>query len=259
MPLRIACDLDGTVADMDAALQREAERLFGPEVDVRSRGPLITPLTGVRPLTTLGAPTADGAASAASEDSAFPVDPPQGGGTTAPLTRSLTDRETRQLWDHVRAIDNFWTTLDEIEPGAVARLGQTARDRRWEVIFLTQRPSTAGATAQSQSQRWLADHGFELPSVYVMNGSRGLVATSLALDAVIDDRPENCLDVVTDSKALSILVWRADPIMAPPGAERMGVRLVASFAAALDLLEERSAGDKRKGLIGRVRSALGWR
>ena len=36
MPLRIACDLDGTVADLRLALQREAERLFGPDVDVRA-------------------------------------------------------------------------------------------------------------------------------------------------------------------------------------------------------------------------------
>jgi hypothetical protein len=36
MALRLACDLDGTVADMDAALQREARRLFGPDVDLHA-------------------------------------------------------------------------------------------------------------------------------------------------------------------------------------------------------------------------------
>jgi hypothetical protein len=36
MSLRIACDLDGTIADMDAALQREARRLFGPDVDLHA-------------------------------------------------------------------------------------------------------------------------------------------------------------------------------------------------------------------------------
>jgi hypothetical protein len=36
MGLRIACDLDGTVADMDAALQREARRLFGADVDLHA-------------------------------------------------------------------------------------------------------------------------------------------------------------------------------------------------------------------------------
>ena len=36
MSLRIACDLDGTIADMDAALQRELRRLFGPDVDLHA-------------------------------------------------------------------------------------------------------------------------------------------------------------------------------------------------------------------------------
>ena len=33
MPLRIGCDLDGTLADLDSAFQREAERLFGPRTE----------------------------------------------------------------------------------------------------------------------------------------------------------------------------------------------------------------------------------
>ena len=42
---------------------------------------------------------------------------------------------------------------------------RAARERRWEVIFLTTRPSTAGELVQLQSQRWLAAHGFQYPSV----------------------------------------------------------------------------------------------
>ena len=255
MSLRIACDLDGTVADMDAALQREAERLFGPDVNVRTSGPLFTAVAGAGPPT--AADAAPGAAAPA-DDEALPFDPPAGGGGDEPPKRALTGREVRRLWDHVRRSEDFWTTLAEIEPGVVARLGRAARERRWEVIFLTQRPGTAGDTTQRQSQRWLADQGFEFPSVYVMRGSRGLAASALALDAVIDDRPENCLDVVTDSTALSMLVWRADPASAPPEAARLGVRVLASCAAALDLLEQQTAGGKRPGLMGRVRSALGW-
>ena len=257
MSLRIACDLDGTVADMSAALQLEAERLFGPDVDVRLREPRTAALIDVQPPGSSLAGDAVPSPSAVVDD--LPPDEPEGAGVTAPLKRSLTPRETRRLWDHVRRIDNFWTTLAEIEPGVVARLGRLARDRRWEVIFLTQRPSAAGGTTQRQSQQWLAAHGFEFPSVFVMDGSRGLVATALALDAVIDDRVENCLDIVTDSKAQSILVWRADQATVPPGAELMGVRVVDSCTAALDLLEQQTAGDGRKGLMGRVRAALGWR
>ena len=95
------------------------------------------------------------------------------------VARSLTRLELRRLWAHVGQIDNFWRSLGEIEPGAVARLSALANRHQWEV-FLTQRPPSAGETAQLQSQRWLQAHGFEFPSVFVMNGSRGRVATPVA-------------------------------------------------------------------------------
>ena len=53
-----------------------------------------------------------------------------------------------------------------------------------------------------------AGQGFTLPSVFVVQGSRGLVADALALDVVIDDRPENCMDVAADSNAGVFLLWR---------------------------------------------------
>ena len=120
----------------------------------------------------------------------------------------LTAREQSRLWRHVGTLDNFWLSLREIEPGAVKRLAAVAAAHRWEVIFLTKRPASAGVTAQVQSQRWLVSKGFERPSVYVVQGSRGLIAAALDLDVVVDDRHENCYDVVVDSGARAILVWR---------------------------------------------------
>jgi hypothetical protein len=214
MSLRLACDLDGTLADMDSALVREAERLFGAGVVLRAEA----------------------------EDG----------------QRVLTPAQTRQLWDHVRTVENFWTTLQEIEPGAVARLAALRTLHGWDVIFVTQRPSADGETTQLQSQRWLEAHGFELPSVFVMNGSRGKLADVLSLDAVIDDRPENALDVATESKAKSILVWRGPRDAAPAAAERLGIHTVYSFAEAIDLLEQmtaKPAGPQR--FLDRVRAAIG--
>ena len=40
---------------------------------------------------------------------------------------------------------------------------------------------------------------------------------------VLDDRPENCLDVATDSEAKPILVWRDGTETVPPGATRLGM------------------------------------
>jgi hypothetical protein len=162
------------------------------------------------------------------------------------------------MWAHVGGIDGFWSGLDEIEPGSVARLAALAALHRWEVIVVTQRPAGAGPTPQLQTQRWLRAHGFELPSVFVMQGSRGRLAEALDLDAVIDDRPDNCLDVVTGSTARAILVWRDDPAAVPPAARRPGIVVTTSFGEALDQLERlKEMRAKSRGLVGRIRNAIG--
>jgi hypothetical protein len=171
----------------------------------------------------------------------------------------MTSRQQRKLWRHVATVENFWETLDETEPGIVARLAKLAAERRWEIIFLTKRPKTRGATAQVQSQRWLVSKGFPLPSVYVVTGSRGRIAASIDLDVVVDDRPENCLDVTIDSKARAILVWRDDEKALPAGAQRLGIGVVRSVSDCLDILttldEHRTQQDP--GLLARVRKMLG--
>ncbi|MEQ1573948.1 MAG: hypothetical protein ABL993_06845 [Vicinamibacterales bacterium] len=230
--LRIACDLDGTVADMDSAVQREAMRLFGREVELRGGD------AGLE----------------------VPTKGEEGQQGDALLTRAkgLTGRQMQRLWNHISQIENFWSSLPEIEPGSVARFAALTSLHRWEVIFLTQRPATAGDTSQLQSQKWLQAHGFALPAVYVMNGSRGKLASAFGLHAVLDDRTDNCLDVVAESKAKPILIWRGAPEVVPPGATRLGLTPVFSFAAALVRLEEMmTAKTKRRNLAGRARKAIG--
>jgi hypothetical protein len=253
MSLRIACDLDGTIADMDAALQREAQLLFGADVDLHG-----TPGEGPK---SAGDDAAHVTATAGTESAS--VRSPQRGVRepgTGITKRPLTSSELRRLWQHVAGAENFWRDLDEIEPGAVAQLAARARAERWEVLFLTQRPPCAGETTQVQSQRWLQAHGFELPSVMVMQGSRGKVADALSLDVLVDDRPENCLDVLTDSKARAVLVWRLEPGLVPAGIARTGIETVFSFAEALARLEQLTVDRGRKRtLAGRLRSAFGGR
>ena len=198
MALRIAFDMDGVLADMEAALADHAEGLSGPD-----------------------------------------------------------DATSRRLWERIAAIENFWESLNELEPGTVARLYALAVDRRWEVIFLTRRPSTAGATAQVQTQRWLEAHGFALPSVYVVQRSRGQIAAALALDFVIDDRPENCLDVAVDSKARPILVLRNDGTQLPAAIRRLGIGVVGSVSQCLDILAQIDVAEKSPGMVTRVLRLLG--
>ena len=66
-----------------------------------------------------------------------------------PLTTdALTSHQQRELWRAVATRVNFWETLDEIEPGSLARLFRLMQERKWEIIFLTSRPETSGATSR---------------------------------------------------------------------------------------------------------------
>ena len=242
MALRIAFDLDGVLADMESELARQAEGLFG---DTARRQPS-------RPAT--AAAEENDPLDAASESGDLTAD------STPPLVRlKLSPRQQRKLWRHVEGIENFWESLQEIEPGAVARLAEMARARRWEVIFLTKRPQTAGRTAQVQTQRWLQARGFKLPSVFVVQGSRGRIAASLDLSIVVDDRIENCLDVVFDSKARAILVWREDEHQLPVTARRLGIGAVRSMAQCFSILAEIDAAGTESGVFDRVLRMLGLR
>src|SRR6476661_5484879 len=97
----------------------------------------------------------------------------------------------------------------------------------WSRLRTSGRRSESWSRASSSgSQRWLESKGFSLPSVFVVQGSRGRIADALGLDIVVDDRPENCLDVVVDSKARAILVWREDESLLPAAARRLGIGVV---------------------------------
>jgi hypothetical protein len=228
--LRIAFDLDGVLADMERELIRQAEALFGH---------VPAPAAVPRP----------GAAGVESDTSRGNL-PPEGAGTpSSPDTGglSLTSRQQHQLWRHVAAIENFWQTLDETEPGIVARLAAVTAERRWEVIFLTKRPASAGATAQVQSQRWLEAKGFPRPSAYVVNGSRGQIAAAMNLGVVVDDRPENCLDVISDSSARAILIWRGEENGLVDTARRLGIEVVESVDECLRVLGRDNQTDRAAG------------
>ena len=230
MPLRVAFDLDGTIADMYSSLHVEAEKLFGAEALARA---------------------------AVDQNVGNETPPEEPESKTVMQEMHLSAKQQMQLWDHVKTVENFWGGLAEMEPGIVARIAEVTAKRRWEVIFLTTRPPVAGEITQLQSQRWLQAHGFPLPSVFVVQRSRGKIADALHLDAVVDDRPENCLDVAVESKARPILIWQADPKMVPPGAKRLGVRVAASISEAVALLEQLDDLQKDSPVVRSIKKLFG--
>ena len=236
MALRIGFDLDGVFADMELALIREAEKLFGSRVKGHEEQPS-RPAVRHSMLNLVPDDVSD----------------------DAPVQHDLrlTAHERRVLWRVVRSTVGFWESLDEIESGSVARLAAIAAERRWEIIFLTRRPPTAGATSQLQSQRWLEAKGFRFPSVYVVTESRGLIAAGLTLDIVVDDTPQNCVDVAADSKARTIAIFRDREAAPPPVLNKMGIHVTRSVEECLDLLVEIDSSLKQPGAIERVLRTLG--
>ena len=228
--MKLGFDLDGTVADLQGALAREARGLF-PGVD-----------PGTLPQSV--APHADDAANGES------------GNVPGFSMSALSSRQQRELWDAACARVNFWETLQEIEPGSLARLSRLVRERRWEVIFLTSRPETRGDTAQLQSHRWLTAHGFDLPSVFVVHGSRGKIASSLQLDVLVDDRPENCLDIAMDSTARAMLVWRGGEDTVPGSARQLGIGVHTVKTHVSRVLAKLGAASRTEAVVLALRDHL---
>jgi uncharacterized HAD superfamily protein len=232
--MRIAFDMDGVVTDLHTAYVQAALRLF-PHLD---RSAIATPEVGASPPDDAGMPE---------------TEVPDAGAELA-----VTRRQSEAIWRELAAQENFWEGLTEIEPGAVAKIAAVAEERRWDILFITSRPRSAGRTLQRQSQRWLEKMGFPLPSVFTVRGSRGKVAQALDLDVVIDDRPDNCLDVALESSAAAILLWRGNQDAVPASARRLGIAVAPNVTACLEsLIEAEKSADG--SLLDRLRKLFGLR
>jgi hypothetical protein len=234
--MRIAFDMDGVLADLHGAFADTAIRLF-PELDSSI---VKSPEVGASP----------------PDLEEFPTEIPAG--PTGPIANvSLTSAQSAAVWRELSATTNFWESLGEIEPGIVKKLATIAEERHWEVLFITSRPRAKGRTVQRQTQRWLEAKGFPLPSTYVVHGSRGQIAKALHIDVVVDDRPQNCLDVVLESGAAAILVWRGARGSVPASARRMGIAIVPTVEACLDVLSQSDRPEDQQGLLRRLRRLVG--
>jgi hypothetical protein len=76
------------------------------------------------------------------------------------------------------------------------------------VFFVTKRPKSAGDTVLVQTQWWLERHGFYMPAVVTVPGSRGELANALRLDVVVDDQIDNCAEIISASSAKAVLMLR---------------------------------------------------
>jgi hypothetical protein len=186
--------------------------------------------------------------------SAHDVHGPGAAARSPDQTRTLTPADLKRLWDRIAATANWWTTLEPFEPDAIARLYALSREHRWEVVFLTKRPPSAGESVQFQTQWWLERHGFLLPAVVTVPGSRGELANALRLDLVVDDQLVNCVEVVSASGAKAVLMARGEEEQAlRDHATSRGIGVVSNLAETIRVIERlQDILPARKGRLVRL-------
>jgi hypothetical protein len=173
-----------------------------------------------------------------------------------PAGRALAADAMKRVWDHISRTSQWWLQLEAYEPDQIQRLYRTSRERRWEVYFMTTRPSSAGETTQFQTQWWLECNGFPLPSVLTVPGSRGDAANALKLDIAVDDRLTNCVDIIAASRAKAIQLLRRDDPTVRDQALARGIGVVNTLAAALDAIEVFE--EAKRSSSGRLSRLADW-
>ena len=237
--LRIAFDLDGTLADLSTSFHEVEDRLFGPYEAEHT-----PPQPEAREEEQEKEQAATDAETAAAERLA---------------QAKAMRRHNDVIWHAIESTPDFWTLLKPIEEGIVRRLWEAAQKNRWEVFFITQRPATAGDSVQRQTQRWLVEHGFELPSVIPLSGSRGKACQSLKIDFLVDDTPKNCVDVISDSSARAILITTGVDDFTLSGARRLGIHTVKSASEAIDVLEQATTAKANPTFFTKFLQRLGMK
>lgn len=172
-PLRIGVDLDGVLADWNSSFARALIRVTGRD--------LLPRLVDFEP------PYWDW--------------PSYYGYTKAEVaqTREVTGNEL-----------DFWAGLGAY-PGApeTLRLLKLMAARYDHIYFITDR---YGASAKRQTEGWLGQMGFSGATVLI-SPYKGDLAAALRLTHFIDDKIENCIDVVLETLAQTLLIdrpWNTD-------------------------------------------------
>jgi hypothetical protein len=158
------------------------------------------------------------------------------GGDNQRQVAKLNADAMKRVWDHIARTPQWWLRVEPFEPEVIRRLYELSRDRRWEVYFMTTRPSSAGETTQFQTQWWLESNGFPMPSVLTVPGSRGDAANALKLDIVVDDRLTNCVDVIAASRAKVVLLLRHAEQQIRDQALARGIGVVGTLAESVEAI-----------------------
>lgn len=114
----------------------------------------------------------------------------------------LTREQEQAVWKLVEEKNDFWLTLPVLNyfPQDMLKVDDV-------VYFITKRKPTPGRSTSNDTANWI---GFTLdwndfPTVLAIP-NKGEVCRALKVDAFIDDKPENCWDVMDKSPATKVFL-----------------------------------------------------
>lgn len=123
-----------------------------------------------------------------------------------PQFYGYSEDEVSAAWKDIKADCLFWQEL----PGyadtyASLRAIRSRQYRGDDIYFVTSR---VGVQVKQQTENWLVYAGYSSRPTVLISSTKGLIAAGLRLDAFLDDRWENALDVST-TKTRSFLLNRS--------------------------------------------------
>jgi 5'(3')-deoxyribonucleotidase len=124
--------------------------------------------------------------------------------TTKGWYGGFTKEEFDKVWADARHTDKFWENIPVVQ--GFNHRAMIDLNEKHDLYFITDRFDTVGGSAVRQTLNWVR---FQLlagatPAGIVVAKFKGPVAKVLDLDAFIDDKPENCTDVVAAVPTCSV-------------------------------------------------------
>jgi 5'(3')-deoxyribonucleotidase len=111
-----------------------------------------------------------------------------------------TPKEINETWDNCWTDPEFWVNLDAI--GRVDKFFEQLDGLDADIYFITAR---TGVNVKKQTEQWLEMYGFESPTVLIAY-EKGPLAKALRLTHFLDDRDQNCQDVVETSTETQVFL-----------------------------------------------------
>lgn len=120
----------------------------------------------------------------------------------------VTPSEQKEAWVKAAQTKNLWAELEALPSFDVETVRLLhAVNILHDVFFVTNRFETPGPSPMKQTKYWFYNHANIIAPNVLIAKDKGPMASVLQLDAFIDDKPQNCIDVLeARSKAMVYLM-----------------------------------------------------